>query len=155
MSDFREQAPDTWASRAAKAGEKGGSLGAALGAAGRAAPRIDSPASAPVPAGAQPAVQLEEMSLDAVVAQIKALNDRLAALRAEIEADILAHWTSPWKGPDMVATKVDARMAMHPDFRSMTVQVRELEQVRARLDPGGSHAQAASRASGGHPAIGR
>lgn len=154
MSDFGEQTPDTWASRAAKAGEKG-SLGAALGAAGRAAPPGDAPASGQPAIGGQPAGQPEEMSLDAVVARIKALNDRLAALRAEIEADILAHWTSPWKGPDMVATKVDARMAMHPDFRSMTVQVRELEQVRARLDPEGAQAQAAGRASGGHPAIGR
>ena len=152
MSDWGQEAgPDTWASRAAKASETGGSLGAALGAVGRAAPPKD---PAPAPEGAESAPS-EELTLDAVIARIGALNERLAALRAEIETDILAHWTSPWKGPDMVATKVDARMAMHPDFRSMTVQIRELEQTRARLDPAGAHAQAAGRAAGGHPAIGR
>lgn len=152
MSDWGEQAPDTWANRAAKAAETGGSLGAALGAAGRkAAPKQAAANGAAEETGPDP----EDMTLDEVVAKIASLHERLATLRGELETEVLANWTSPWRGADMVATKVDARMAMHPDFKAMTIQIRELEQARGRLDPEGAHDQAAGRASSGHPAIGR
>jgi hypothetical protein len=145
MSEWgQDSAESTWASKAAKAAEEGGSLGATL-AAQAAAP----PAAAP-DAKQEP----EELTLEAVRGQLDALRQRMNEIRSVTEAEILKNWTSPWKGADMVATKVDARLATHQEYRATMTRVRELGMLEAKLDP--EHVDPATgTARGGHSAIGR
>lgn len=142
----QEAAEQTWASKAARAAESGGSLGSSLAAS----------AAAPPPAQSEEAGPPEELTLEGVRAQAEALRQRMQEIRAATETEVLKNWTSPWKGADMVATKVDARLATHPEYRAVMTKARQLKQLEERLDP--EHAQGAGApgsAQGGHPAIGR
>jgi hypothetical protein len=148
MNEWRQdEGETTWATKAARAAEQGGSLGASLGAAGAAPP-------APPPGAAELPSDPSEMTLDQVREQAAAIRQRMDEIRAATEAEILKNWTSPWKGADMVATKVDARLATHAEFRAAMTRARDLQMLENRLDPDSVNATTGT-ARGGHPAIGR
>lgn len=106
-------------------------------------------------AGEAPAEEEQQKpSLEEVRARRQALEAKMDEYRAATEAEVLKAWTSPWRGPDTVKAKVDARLASNMDFRAALTEARELTMLESELDPEFVDANA-GRQAGGHPAIGR
>lgn len=149
-----EQPEENWAYTASHPSSKGASLGSSLGATLGAPPSEKVAAEAAEAAAAVDGSQ--EVTLESVRAQSAAIRQRMEELRAETEAEILKNWTSPWKGEQMVATKVETRLATNAEFRAAMAKARTLDQLEAQLDPEAAGAEeAAGKTAGGHPAIGR
>ncbi|MGH4015286.1 MAG: hypothetical protein ACRDSL_15450 [Pseudonocardiaceae bacterium] len=69
--------------------------------------------------------------LDAGRQQLSQLRQRMAAIKAEVAAEVEAKWTSPYRSPEVFDTKVNARLAAHEEYRSLQDRVREAEAALA------------------------
>ena len=96
-----------------------------------------------------------EKSLESVRAEVAKLHKRMEEIRAATEEEVLAKWTSPWKGADTVKAKVDARLASNPEFRAIMTRARDGQALEAELDPEHQDQGPADSSPAGHPAIGR
>ncbi|MGH2707284.1 MAG: hypothetical protein ACRDJF_01630 [Actinomycetota bacterium] len=59
--------------------------------------------------------------------------ERMEALRADVEEVALANWQSPWKTPQSVEVFVKARMKSRPEYAPLLAQVREAETRKEQL----------------------
>jgi hypothetical protein len=97
--------------------------------------------------------QGSSQQLESLRTEVEGLHKRMEEIRAATEEEVLKNWQSPWKGADMVKTKVDSRLASNQEFRTIMTRARTAEASAAELSP---EAEAAGEGSPtGHPAIGR
>jgi hypothetical protein len=90
-------------------------------------------------------------SLESLRAEAAGLQERMEEIRAETETEVLKKWSSPWKSPDTVKVKVDARLASHDEFRSIVTKVRNVQARERELYPG--DADPTANPTKGHPAV--
>ncbi len=58
---------------------------------------------------------------------------QLGAIRRWVADEVDRTWTSPWKSPETVAAKVNARLAGHREYQALRVRQRELDGRRRSL----------------------
>lgn len=61
--------------------------------------------------------------------ELAAINNRMAEIKAEVTADLLASWPSPWKNDSMVNAKVGGRLGSHKAFQLLLQRRRELDEL--------------------------
>ena len=67
--------------------------------------------------------------------ELDAINARMAQIKEDVTAELLASWPSPWKNESMVNAKVGGRLGSHKAFQVLLARRRELE-LELRIDSG-------------------
>jgi len=97
----------------------------------------------------------EELGFAGPEEELEAINSRMAQIKEEVTADLLATWPSPWKNDSMVNAKVSGRLGSHKHFQLLLQRRRELDdqlgtdsapaQVEAGEDPMQAYANKLAR----------
>lgn len=59
--------------------------------------------------------------------ELPALQQRMAAIKEEVTAEVEAKWVTPHRNPEVFDSKVNARLAAHQEYRSLLDQMRKIE----------------------------
>lgn len=70
----------------------------------------------------------EELGFAGPEEELAAINTRMAQIKEEVTADLLATWPSPWKNDAMVSAKVGGRLGSHKHFQLLLQRRRELDE---------------------------
>lgn len=70
----------------------------------------------------------EELGFASPEEELEAINARMAQIKEEVTADLLATWPSPWKNDSMVNAKVSGRLGSHKHFQLLLQRRRELDE---------------------------
>lgn len=70
----------------------------------------------------------QELGFAGPAEELAAVNARMAEIKEEVTADLLATWPSPWKNESMVAAKVGGRLGSHKAFQLLLQRRRELDE---------------------------
>jgi predicted DsbA family dithiol-disulfide isomerase len=64
--------------------------------------------------------------------ELQVMRDRMERLRKEAAIEVEANWQTQWKNPDVFALKVQTRLTMNEEYRTLQDKVRAAE---ATLEP--------------------
>lgn len=76
------------------------------------------------------------MDVEVTRQELAQIHGRMAALKAEATAHVEANWTSNWRNPDLIAIKVETRLASNPEYRELITRAREAEAALTAADSG-------------------
>lgn len=89
------------------------------------------------------------------VAELEAVQARMAEIKAQVSEELIRDWPSPWKAEAMVAAKVTGRLGGNKEFQGLLKRKRELQesldmpdaprQLEDAVDPMGSYANRLSK----------
>ena len=71
----------------------------------------------------------EQLGFSGPEEELAAINARMAQIKEEVTADLLATWPSPWKNESMVNAKVSGRLGSHKFFQVLLARRRELDEM--------------------------
>lgn len=71
----------------------------------------------------------EQLGFSSPEEELEAINARMAQIKEEVTADLLATWPSPWKNESMVGAKVTGRLGSHKFFQVLLARRRELDEM--------------------------
>ena len=72
-----------------------------------------------------------ESKIASAKGELNTLQQQLTDMRERMKEKLLAEWPSPWQNEQIVATKVQGRLAENKDFKELIKRIRETE---ARID---------------------
>lgn len=71
------------------------------------------------------------MDLEAMRRELAQIQERMAALKAEMTAEVEANWHTQWRNPTLIAIKVETRLSSHQEYRDLIARAREAEAALA------------------------
>lgn len=74
-----------------------------------------------------------EGGLEATRRERQELQQRMERIKEEVHADVEANWTAMWRSPELIESKVQARLSGHGDYQELVHRVREMESREAEL----------------------
>lgn len=74
-----------------------------------------------------------EWGLEATRRERQKLQQRMERIKEEVHAEVEANWTAMWRSPELIESKVQARLSGHEDYQELVHRVREMESREAEL----------------------